>query len=188
MLIAITGCIGSGKSYILQILAKHFHYQTYSCDDFVKASYFDAAILSKIDEKFHCVIAGKVDKNLLKNQLNEHNIQTLNDIIHPYVINKIKQIKANNKDEIIFIEVPLLFESNLTYLFDYSIMIYVDDTLRHQMLKKRDTSQYENMLKLEQYQFNSAKKASLASFVLNSKYDEIENIKQLEAIISKIKS
>ena len=188
MLIGITGCLGSGKSHILKLISHHFHYQTYSCDEFVKEAYLDNEIKKKLDKSFNCLINDQVDKDIIKNNLNDDNTQKLNNIIHPYVILKIKNIAIKAKNELIFIEVPLLFEANLTNLFDYTIAISVNDNLRHKMLEKRDVRQYQNMIKLEQQQFDNDTKVKLANFVINSNYDEVENLKQLEVIIQKINS
>ena len=181
MLIGITGCIGSGKSYVLEKINKIYGYETYSADAFVADSYNDEDIKRKLDDVFKCLVNKKIDKNIIKNKLNDDTIILLNNIIHPYVKDRIKLLENNS---IIFIEVPLLFESKMEDLFDYTISISINDELRHQRLKNRNIQNYKNMLQLEKYQYDNEKKAALADFVIinDSKLKE-----QLDNIISKIK-
>ncbi|MCI5745485.1 MAG: dephospho-CoA kinase [Erysipelotrichaceae bacterium] len=187
MLIAITGSIGSGKSYLLKLINKHFKYDTFSCDDFVKEAYENEGILNEINKVFNCVNDQILDKNALKNKLDADNIKILNNIIHPFVIKKIKRIKEIYTHQLAFVEVPLLFESNLQYLFDYSIAIFCDDAQRHEALYKRNPKEYKNMLFLESNQLTNEQKAKKANFIIESHFNEQENIVQLKNILISIK-
>lgn len=184
MLIGITGCIGSGKSYILDKIHKIYGYEVYSADDFVVDSYNDEKIKRKLDEVFNCVIDNKVDKSIIKSKLNDNNIILLNNIIHPYVKEKITSL---NNTDLVFVEVPLLFESKMDDLFDYIISISVDDKIRHLRIKNRNRENYQNMIKLEKYQYDNDKKASLADFVIYNGKDDLNILNQIDNIISKIK-
>lgn len=186
MIIGITGCIGSGKSYILDKIHNIYNYDIFSADKFVSMAYEDNFIKLKLDEVFHCMINEKIDKNIIKSQLNSDTIIILNKIIHPYVIDQINKVKKQYENSIAFVEVPLLFETNLQYLFDYTISISIDDNLRLKRLLNRDKNNYKNMLKLQEHQFSNDKKASLASFVLYTSDDEISNLKNLDDIIKVI--
>ena len=68
MIIAITGCIGSGKSYILHKINEIYGYKIYSSDEFVKESYLNAQIKKELDNHFHCLINDEVDKSIIKKQ------------------------------------------------------------------------------------------------------------------------
>ena len=97
------------------------------------------------------------------------------------VNNGIKKSKYQNN--LAFIEVPLLFESNMETLFDATISIDIEDELRHKRLKKRNEKAYENMLKLEKQQLSNEEKAKRATYVLKSSENEDLNLKQLNDII-----
>lgn len=186
MIIAITGCIGSGKSYITSLIQKHFGYDTFSSDIIVKSSYEDEIIKSKLHQVFNCVINNKVDKNIIKSKLNEQTINELNSIIHPYVTNEIIKIKDKYKNKIAFIEVPLLFESNMDILFDKTLVISANDKLRYERIKKRNPQTYQDMIKLEQFQLSNEEKVKRADFVLESSNDDNKNLKQLTNIVNLI--
>ena len=56
MLIAITGCIGSGKSFLLNKIKSIYGYETYSCDDFVLDAYKQQDIIKKLNDEFDCLV------------------------------------------------------------------------------------------------------------------------------------
>ena len=186
MIVAITGCIGSGKTFISNKINKLYGYDVFSSDEFVKLAYENIDIQNKLDKRFNCLIDNKIDKQIIKDKLDEDSIKDLNNIIHPFVINKIKEIKNTYLKSLTFVEVPLLFESNLAYLFDYTISISVEESLRHERLKKRCLENYQDMIKLEKYQLSNEQKANLADFVLVSLKNEDDTLANLDVIISKI--
>lgn len=183
MIIAITGCIGSGKSYILKQINLLHNIDIFSADEFTLQAYENEAIKEKLNKVFNCVINGKVDKSIIKANLNSDNIKNLNAIIHPYVKDCILDVKSKYQNNLAFIEVPLLFESNMETLFDATISIDIEDELRHKRLKKRNEKAYENMLKLEKQQLSNEEKAKRATYVLKSSENEDLNLKQLNDII-----
>ena len=186
MIIAITGCIGSGKSFYTSKINSIYNYDVFSADTFSKMAYDDESIKLKLNKAFNCVIDNKVNKELIKNKLNDENVKLLNGIIHPFVIDKIKEVKEKYKNSIAFIEVPLLFETNIEYLFDFTISISVNDSLRRKRLLNRNALDYKKMIELEKYQYDNDKKASLADYVINSSEDDSQNLLNLEKIIKNI--
>ncbi len=187
MIIAITGCIGSGKSYLLSLIHQKYHYEIYSSDEFVQEAYQNPQIMKNLDLKFHCLMDGKINKDIIKSQLNDQTIMELNQILHPYVLKKIQTIKLEKKSVLVFIEVPLLFETNMDKIFDFTIVVSVLDETRHQKLYQRNPQQYFNMLQLEKYQFTNDEKKAKADFIVESEFDDYENLKQIDKIIQQIR-
>ena len=185
MKIAVTGQIGSGKSYLLNQIKNIYHYEVYSSDDFVREAYDDDNIKIKLNEAFNCLIDNKIDKNVLKKNLN-NNYELLNSIIHPYVKNKIINLDDNNK--IIFVEVPLLFESSMDNLFDATIAIDIDDASRHEYLYNRNKINYDYYLMLESLQFDTKTKTKFATYIYHKTKDDTSNLNNLDEIINKIKN
>ena len=177
MIIAITGCIGSGKSYIASLIQKHFGYDTFSSDNIAKESYDDEFVKSQLQEAFNCIVDGKVDKNIIKEQLNDQTISKLNSIIHPYVKSRILNIKQKYINDVAFVEVPLLFESKMEELFDKTLVIFAKDALRHKRIKKRNPQTYKDMIKLEHFQLNNEEKVEKADYVLID--NEVANARNL---------
>ena len=186
MLVAITGTIGSGKTYILKQIHNLYNYDVFSADDFVKDSYHDENIKQELHKVFNCLVDGKVDKNIIKFKLNDENILKLNQIIHPFVIEKIKQLKITYQNSLAFIEVPLLYECNLETLFDKVIAISIDDKLRHQRLQNRNAKAFQEMLLLEKKQFDNKQKCQKADYILYGSENDVATLEQLNDIINKI--
>lgn len=184
MIVALTGCIGSGKSFYLNKIKELYNYPIFDADQIAKDAYNDKNIIKKLDESFKCISDNKVDITLLKSKLNENNIKQLNLIIHPFVKEKILELKKHYP--ICFVEVALLYESNMEDLFDYVIAISINDKLRHQRLKKRDNTSYEYMVKLEALQYNNYQKIKNADYVINSSEDDLKNINSLKKVIDDI--
>jgi dephospho-CoA kinase len=65
--------------------------------------------------------------------------KALEDILHPRVIELIKEFFEKNKDKKIAVaSVPLLFESNLEYLFDKLILVTANQDIQFERLLKRN--------------------------------------------------
>lgn len=188
MIIAITGSIGSGKSYYLHKIHEIYGYEIFSCDAWTLEAYEDKKIIKQLDDVFFCLKNGVIDKKIIKEKLNEKNIIILNKIIHPFISEKILSVKEKFNNNIAFIEVPLLFESNMQDLFDASICISVDEDLRNKRLINRNPNSYLFMKELEEKQLSSKEKEALSTFVLKSDDDEENNLKKLNDIINIIKN
>lgn len=144
--IGLTGSIASGKSTVTNYLlnkgycvidadaiSHHALHQGTKCYEKVK-SLFDC-----LDEN------GNIDRKALgKIVFYDHKKKKqLEDIIHPYVKDELKEIEKCQQD-ILFLDVPLLYETQMDVLCDQVIVVYVDESLQIQRLMKRN-----NILKEE---------------------------------------
>ncbi len=126
--IAVTGGIGSGKSYALNIL-KDAGYFTVSCDGVYKGFFDNQGFLTELKKLFPTAVIGdkllKVDKKALSDIVfnDERARQKLNDLTHPLIIKECFNLADNSGRDIAFIEVPLLFEGGYQTLFDKVIII-----------------------------------------------------------------
>ena len=135
--IGITGGIGSGKSVVLDYLKKN-HYNVISCDEIVHTLMKkDGAAYSKIVRRFSKEILdenGQINRKKLGNIVftDPSAKKDLENITHPLVIKEIK-----NQKGLVFVETPLLFEANLEYLFDLTLVINtsIDNQIRRVMLR-----------------------------------------------------
>ena len=180
MFLAITGAIGSGKTYVSNIF-KEYGFEVVDSDKLVLKSYEDEDVKRQLQEVFGCVVADKVDKKILKEKLNKNNIQTLNNIIHPFVEKEIIKLKESNQN--ILVEVPLLFEVCFDSLFDYTICVVTNRFKRQSNLKKRDKNNYKFIKMLEKAQFSQKEKAKQADFIIKNKKGDLKLKEQISAII-----
>lgn len=154
--VAITGGIGSGKSLACSIIKK-MGYNVTSADQVVQSLYKKRWFLKKIKEIFPTAVSGrfflKVDKTKIskivfedKQKLNE-----LNALIHPLVFT---QLTKTSKRGLNFVEIPLLFETQMQNSFDGVIIVMRPikkriesvinrSSLTEEQVKKRISSQVD---------------------------------------------
>ena len=190
--VAITGGIATGKSSILQYIMMK-GYVVYSSDslahdilrnegkeDVVKA--FGRSILGDNGE-INRTLLGKIVFNDL-NKLNK-----LNMIIHPYVKIRIKEIiKANPDLDIIFFEVPLLFEAGMEDMFDVSINIYCDIDTQIQRIVARDNRSIDDALNIIKSQMGTYERNRRATYAIDNTNDLEETYKKIDKILKEVLS
>ena len=91
--------------------------------------------------------------------------------------NKIEDINEN----IIFIEVPLLFETDFKNLFDYIILAFTDKITQIERGIKRDNLTKEEIEKRISYQIDMEEKKRMSDYILTKETDCLDIIKILEA-------
>ncbi len=138
--IAVTGGIGSGKSTAINCL-KEMGYAVFSCDEIYKELILSSEYIQKIKEAFPSVVLnGIIDRKLLSDIVFRHpnRRRTLNDIAHPLIMDRLFEYMNSCPNELVFAEVPLLFEGNFENKFDAVIVIYRDIETRIKAIQTRD--------------------------------------------------
>lgn len=127
MKVAVTGGIGAGKSEFMRAV-KELGIRTYSADEINAELLRDKRYIEKLSEAFPLAVKdGKVDKSVLREEVfsDEKKRKTLNTLAHPEIRRKIEEITGDA-----VIEVPLLFESGMTDLFDRVIVVTAGEDVR----------------------------------------------------------
>lgn len=166
--IGLTGGISSGKTAVSNYLKENYQDYLYLDTDLIAHD-----ILNRIDiveilaNKFgdDIVEEGLINRNKLGLLIynNEDNRKTLNSIIHPEVIKYVKrQIKLSDK-KIIFVIVPLLFESGMDEMMDEIWYVYISKEEQIKRLMLRDNIDYEYALKKINSQMSMEEKRKIMS-------------------------
>ena len=153
--IAITGGIGSGKSMAATILREK-SYSVYSCDEIYKQVILSPAYVERIEKEFPaCIEKGVVNRKILSNIVfnNPEKLEKLNAIAHPLIMEKLNDLMNHDANEIVFAEVPLLFESGLENKFDKVLVVQRDKTERIKSVLMRDGLSEEEALNRINAQF-----------------------------------
>ncbi len=176
--IGLTGGIGSGKTFIAEILKANYDIKIFDSDhsakeiiqknklvkksiilNFGKKSYLD----DEVNNKFISKIVFNNPEKLVK----------LNNIVHPLVFKDFEDFKLKHSNKIIIVESALLFESGMYLSNNLNILVTSPLEIKLKRLFLRDKRNKEDVLKIIKSQWDDAKKTKLADFV-------IENINKLE--------
>jgi dephospho-CoA kinase len=127
-------------------------------------------------EKLGSIIFYQVEKRRL-----------LNEIVHPEVRkrmnSKIEQAKQN-KEEIVVLDIPLLFESKLTYMVDKTLLVYADRDIQLKRLMDRNSLSLEDAEARIHSQMPLQEKVSLADAVINNNGSLQDTRTQLNSILA----
>ena len=138
--IAITGGIGSGKSTVSAYI-KERGYPVFSCDEIYKEVITTPAYINAIQKVFPNVIQnGEIDRKRLSEQVftDEKKRLDLNAVAHPLIMQRLMEKMQACTSELIFAEVPLLFEGGYQNLFDQIIIVKRSVEQRIQSVCERD--------------------------------------------------
>ena len=135
--IGITGSISSGKSTVVKIIS-HRKGPVFSADKCVKKLYNNKKVKAIIAKKFSIKPISNFKLEIKKKILfNKNVLRKLETTLHPLVRRKMHSfLKKNESRKFIFLEIPLLIESNLMKLFDKIIFVKSHQRLRLKRYKK----------------------------------------------------
>ena len=167
-LLGITGGIGSGKSTVSKIF-EVLGVKIYQSDDMAKyLMENDNKLISSIINYFgeESYINGKINKEYISQNVfyDKEKLKTINNLVHPVVINDFKKWCLIHKNEKILIkEAALLFESKSYKKLDFVIYVYAEKKLRISRILKRDSyrtkDQIEHIIKSQLTDKESFEKA-----------------------------
>lgn len=190
--IGVTGGIASGKSNVLNVI-RNLGYKVIDTDfithDLQKKG---KPIYNKIKEAFgkdYFLSNGELDRAKLGYLIfhDEEAKNKLNSIAHPLIHDVVLKEIEESMDEIIFIDVPLLYESKFDSLCDKVICVYLDRDIQIQRLMERDKINYEYANSKISSQMDLNKKRDLADYIIDSKGTFDETNVQILKILEQIK-
>lgn len=168
MRIAITGGIGSGKSYVSKLLAD-FGIVVYDCDDAAKRLIRTSPTLqASINETIGRDVfpSGQLDKAALSRYIveSEENTRKINSVVHPAVAEDFL------KSGLEWLESAILFESGFydRVKFDYIVCVSSPLELRISRLMSRDNLSREKVMEWIGRQMPQEEKVNRADFEIKN--------------------
>lgn len=143
MVIGITGNSGTGKSEIAKLLAEKINAEIINADLVAKKLSEPGNIYNeKIVELFGEEILEnkKINRKKLADIIynNSQKRELLNNLTYIYVGNEIKHMVKLIKNQNVIIDAPLLFESGLDKICDFTIAVLADEKTKVERICKRD--------------------------------------------------
>ena len=193
MVIGVTGLVGSGKSTFAHYLMNE-HSILVDADQLVHEQWesidgkLSSALIAKLGPK---VISecGTVDRQSVRKYLsrNPSAITTIEQLLHPRVSERIQEIIAQHPNQLIILDVPLLFEAELDKVCDYTIQISASLEVRKARLMMRDgESKALQLLRINERAWTESKREEKASFTVDGNGTLDSFYHQAQTILHKI--
>ena len=195
IVIGLTGGIASGKTTITNFLKKK-KFALHDSDFVVKKIY------SKPEPKFlsylkktnlkNSIKCNKIDKKTIREEIfiNTEKRKLLEKYLHAKV-KKSRDIflKKNRqkKTQIVFLDIPLLFENKLEKICNYTILFYAPLKIRKQRAIRRKGMQKRMLLKIIKSQLSDKIKKKKADFIINTSASKDRCFNKILKTIEKIK-
>jgi dephospho-CoA kinase len=169
--IAITGSIGSGKSTFSNFI-KENGYPVIFADDISKEILAkDLQVRKLISENFgrQAYSGNKINKKFLAENIfsNPQKLKKINSILHPLVRDKIEELSKKYflKNDFVFIEAALIYESKIEKMYDFVVLITADEHIRKKRSIGSEKFSREDFQKRNDVQLDEEKKIKMADFV-----------------------
>ena len=197
--IGITGNIGSGKSQATRYLISR-GYKVLDADALVAEIYDDPEFIKEMTETFGTEItsvddsgkAARLDKKAVAGIVfnDPAKLELLNSTIAPYIRKKMDSALAEYEktEEILFLDIPLLYEKDMQSGLDAVIFVYCDDNIRYKRAAQRDSKSEEDIRRIDSFQMRQSEKLSLADYKADNSGSLDSLYAQLEEILKNIEN
>lgn len=191
MNIGITGSIACGKSTVSDYL-KEKGYTIIDADKLGHVVLTSEDVKRRLSETFgaNILVNNEISREVLGKLVfgNDKNLKKLNNIIHPKIKELILKLQEEHENEdLVFLDIALLYEANFVDLVEKVAVIYVDEDVQLERLMTRNSLSKEEALKRIESQMSPQEKASLGDFVINNSYRKEDTFQQIDEILEKLK-
>lgn len=192
LVIGLTGGIASGKSTVSNML-REMNITVVDADVEARLAVEKGEpAYKRIIEEFGREILmpnEEIDRQKLGSIIFHHadKRQLLNEIVHPEVrtrMNRMVEAAKTRQEKMVILDIPLLFESKLTYMVDKTLLVYVDPQIQLVRLMERNNLSKEDAEARIHSQMPLSDKVKLADAVINNNGSVQETKKQLLSILS----
>ncbi len=190
--IGITGGIASGKSSVSTFIRE------------LGFSVIDADVVAREvvepgEEAYHEIVKefgesilmpeGDINRAALGDLIfhNEDKRLKLNSIVHPAVRKRMRELAEKafqDGAETVFMDIPLLFESKLTFMVEKTLLVYVDEEIQLARLMKRNNLSEKDALARIASQMPLKEKKALAEAVVDNNGDLEETKEQVRQVLT----
>ncbi len=194
--IAVTGGVSTGKSTVCRLLADRGAYVA-DADKIVHTLLSsDSQIRKQVINLLGAgvLIDGQINRKAIADKVfsDPETLKSLELLLHPAVFHEMElqyqHVKDDPKYSIFVAEVPLLYETESSKLFDCVVVVLSERQLCLNRFTKDHKGSAESFEQRMQRQIRPAQKAAKANFVLINN-DNIENLEnQVTNLLTKIRS
>ena len=141
--VAITGNIGSGKSWVCELFKQRLGIPVYNSDDAAKQMYFHPEVRKELVERFggdFYLSDTELNRKYIANLIfsDEKAQRDLEGILYPALFVDFEQWTANQTAPYVLFESALIFEKRLEKRFDAVVMVSASEATRLGRAMERD--------------------------------------------------
>lgn len=190
-IVGLTGGFGSGKSTVAKFLQEKGVFvlsaDVIAHEVFKKGHKVGQKILQAFPEAVKAdgdFDLKKIAQIIFSNPLKK---EVLENLIHPYVLQHFKEELPRHREDVVVLEVPLLFETGWDQMCHFTIAISVEPSVAIERLKTRGYSQSEAKARMDSQLSNSEREKKADVVIQNN--GSLESLKnEVELIGEKIYS
>lgn len=187
--IGITGQVGSGKSAVLELLAKKYNCRIIKTDEVAGALRDQpgechdkvTALLGRecLDAEGNIIRSRMADRIFSDTEL----LKKINDIIHPYTWQKVRELIKAAKEDYIFVESALLFDGEYADICDETWYIFVSEEIRRHRLRRSRGYSDEKISQILSHQKSEEYFREKATWIIDNSAELDLTIRQIELIL-----
>lgn len=189
LIVGITGGIGSGKSSVSKYL-KELLFPVIDTDIIAREVAENKKFLDAVKVVFGSdyVVDGKLDRKKMGNLIFNDSVANLKltSMMHPIIKQKVVEEIKKAHSRVVFVDVPLLFESGFDDLCHYIICVYTNKDLNVERLIKRDNLTYDDAILRINSQLDIELKKQKSHFIIDNSFDLCYTYNQVNEVVNKI--
>lgn len=179
--VAITGNIGSGKSWVCELFKQHLDIPVYNSDAAAKRMYFQPEVREKLMARFGNAIYlsdVEIDRGYLADMIfhDETAQHDLEGILYPALFVDFEQWVAEQDASYVLFESALVYEKRLEKRFDAVVLVSASEDTRLRRAMLRDRCDEATVRARMAKQWSEDDKRQLADYVIwhdNDDEDEV---------------
>lgn len=179
--VAITGNIGSGKSWVCELFKQHLDVPVYNSDAAAKRMYFNPEVREKLIERFGNAIylsdveidRGYLAELIFHDETAQHDLES---ILYPALFVDFEQWVAEQDASYVLFESALVYEKRLEKRFDAVVLVSASEETRLRRAMLRDRCDEATVRARMAKQWSEDDKRQLADYVIwhdNDDEDEV---------------
>lgn len=191
--VGITGSIGSGKSSVTEyVRAKG--YTVIDADELVRRVYEVEDFKKVMIRAFGTGIQSEETPGMLDKRkifaivfADDEKRKLLDQTVGPFFKRMLDQeLKAHAQEQILFLDIPLLFEKNYQKYMDRIILVYCEDSVRFARASRRDHKSIEEIQSVDRAQMPQDQKRIASDYVIDNSGALEALYPQVDAILAQI--
>ena len=179
--VAITGNIGSGKSWVCELFKQHLGIPVYNSDDAAKQMYFMPEVRQQLEKRFgeaFYLSETELNRKLIADLIfhDESAQRDLESILYPALFVDFGQWMEKQEAPYVLFESALIFEKRLEKQFDAVVTVSASEAIRLRRAMLRDCCDEATVRARKAKQWPEEGKRLLADYVIWHENDDEDEV------------